>query len=74
MNEKTVVLWSHSQGYFHIETYAAMITINMRAYVEGRPMDYVLIAILDTHKEASEVIRRLESIKERHALQAAGAK
>jgi hypothetical protein len=36
-----VLLWSHSQNAFHIESFAEMLSSNRRAYSDDRQMDYV---------------------------------
>ncbi|APW37148.1 hypothetical protein RD110_08010 [Rhodoferax koreense] len=36
-----VLLWSHSQNAFHIESFAEMLSSNRRAYSDDRAMDYV---------------------------------
>ncbi len=45
MNEKMVLLWSHSQCAFHIERLEEMLTANMRAFKEDRPMDYATLFV-----------------------------
>lgn len=56
-----VLLYSESQGCFHIETVAAMIDKNVRMYLDGRRGDYVTLAFGSTVEEMRDIRRQLVS-------------
>lgn len=61
------VCWSHSQQCFNIETETRGIQTNLRAFFQGRPMDYIVIGAFDAIEKAYDHIQWLESEKERLA-------
>lgn len=55
-----VVEWSNSQKRFHIDRLDFSLRNNVEAMREDRPNDYILVALANSHKEASEHSRELK--------------
>ena len=69
--------WSPSQQAFHIETEADGLKINLRAFVENRPVDFIPIAIFGSRKSANKFTEQIKPIRNgrlRGAVKAGGAK
>lgn len=69
--------WSASQQAFHIENEADGLKINLRAFTENRPVDFVPIAIFASRKSANKFTEQVKSIRDRRqrdAQKSGGAK
>lgn len=60
--EQWALLWSASQGAFHIETLNETIQNGADNYAENNPNDYILIRIEESHaallRARDELVRR----------------
>ncbi|EBY2669465.1 hypothetical protein GB832_18660 [Salmonella enterica] len=54
-----VLLYSESQGCFHIETASAMIRKNLRMYLTGKSGDYVVLAMGSSRDEMHDLRRQI---------------
>lgn len=61
-NRLWVVEYSGTQKAFHIETLAEALRSNSRQFAEGGMVDYVPLAIVSSHDEASTLCDRLEAL------------
>lgn len=57
-----VVEYSGTQKAFHIETLTEALRSNRRQFADGGMVDYVPLAIVSSHDEASELCDRLEAL------------
>ncbi len=62
MNTKEIkaVLYSESQGCFHLESLQEYILSNLRDIEFGKSSDYKLIGVFKTYEEADAYIKRIE--------------
>ena len=56
--------WSHSQRQWHICRMARTINMNRRAFLYGKPNDYVIVGIYPTESECSALARDLREGRE----------
>lgn len=56
-----VVLYSHIQKAFQIETVATMIKTNLEAYAKGNPIDWVVMNIVENKDAASKLVDTLRT-------------
>jgi hypothetical protein len=63
MNTKQIkaVLYSVSQGCFHLETLEDYIKNNLENCLAGKSLDYRLIGVFETDKEADRFISRFDN-------------
>jgi hypothetical protein len=61
-NRLWVVEYSGTQKAFHIETLAEALRSNREQFAEGGMVDYVPLAIVSSHDEASTLCDRMEAL------------
>ena len=65
--ERVWFCWSFEQCCPHIETEAAGVRTNLRAFIENRPVSYVPIGVFDSMEAAHEFGQRLrEQLEQRY--------
>ncbi len=69
-----VVEWSHNQRCFHIETVTDALQMNLRAFHEQRPLDYIPLGIYDSKEEAEAACDAFHKWREEHRDDAHSAK
>lgn len=61
-NRLWVVEYSGTQKAFHIETLAEALRSNREQFAAGGMVDYVPLAIVSSHEQASEMCDRMEAL------------
>lgn len=59
-----VVEWSDAQQCYHIDLMHKCVANNMGAFINNRPIQYSIIAVCETEKEADEWFEKLDRAKE----------
>jgi hypothetical protein len=67
-NQFYFVLYSCSQGYFHVENAAIMAENNLQSLVRGVADDYIVLAICSSLTEAHEKSVELQLLREESPL------
>jgi hypothetical protein len=58
--EKAIaVLWSATAQKLHIEPLSQTLEMGQKSYLEDKSSDYILVAITESHAEASELLLHL---------------
>jgi len=61
--ENYVLVWSHSQQQYEIETVAMMLRTNIRAHHGNFSMVYIPLEFFDTHEAASEYLNKIHPLQ-----------
>lgn len=70
-----VVEYSRGQRCFHVDTLSESLAVNVRAFAEGKPVDYVPLCICLTHDAANEACAHYRALRDaRRARRTAAAR
>lgn len=59
-SELWVLEWSQPQKYFHVCTLQESMEINVQAFCENKQLDWILLAVVESHEEAHALAKFLE--------------